>query len=124
MKLKTVTFFDVFLILVILSISFYFFKNQDGAQGDTVLIFINNKLHSKYELNKNQRINIPGQIGDAKLLIEDAKVQLIESPCPHQICVHTGKIRNTFNQIVCAPGHFMIKIDSDDNNNEVDAIVQ
>lgn len=122
--IKTFTVFDVILILLLLCSSI-FLHIQISAEGNsTVLVFIDDQIYGRYELNKDQDVIIKGRIGDAVLKIKDGCVELTESSCPHQICVKTGKIKNPSNQIVCAPGHIMIRVSTKKTENEVDAIAQ
>lgn len=122
--IKTFTFFDAIIILLLLCSSVFFYLQISTNGNSTVLVFFDDQIYGRYELNKDQKVAIKGKIGEAILKIENGSAELIESPCPHQICVKTGKIKNPSNQIVCAPGHIMIRISTKKTENEVDAVAQ
>ncbi len=121
---KTISISDIVLILILLILSVFFHNRFSNNNGDVIHIYIDNELYAKYDLKENREVQIDGKLGKAKLIIKDGTVQLIESPCPEQICVKTGKIKNSTGQIVCAPGHFMVRFESKKHENGVDAIAQ
>lgn len=121
---KTFTFLDLIILLLLLlfAISFHYKFSSNGSSE--VQIFIDNNKYAKYDLLMDREVKINGKLGETTLKIENGYAELINSPCPHQICVKTGKIKNPANQIVCAPGHILIRIDSRKDKNKIDAIVQ
>lgn len=123
-KIKSITVLDIVLIILLISCSFYIQRKFDSKKMGSVIVYIDNKIYAKYDLQKDNKYEINGALGNATLVIDSGTAELIESPCSHQICVKTGKIKNPSSQIVCAPGHIMVRVESKKVNNGVDAIVQ
>lgn len=60
------------------------------------------------------------QIGDTNTIeISGGQVKMIDADCPDKICIHTGKISQSGQTIVCLPNKVVISISGE--NSSVDA---
>jgi hypothetical protein len=50
-------------------------------------------------------------------------VRVLRADCPRQICVRAGAIRRSGQQIVCAPNHILIELETSSGKG-LDAITQ
>ncbi len=78
---------------------------------------------------KNLRTNAPkeqftvaGKNGNVTLETEGGGIRIVESPCPDQTCVKTGRIEKKGQAIVCVPNHLVIKIQTGEQSG-LDAVV-
>lgn len=74
--------------------------------GKTVLVKIDNKIVDEYPLDTDRKIVLEHNTA----VIENSKVQMIESDCKNQICVNTGKISKRGECIVCLPNKVILEI--------------
>ena len=92
----------VFLLLIII-VGFY--MQFSGKQAKYIQVTIDDKIFDKYQLNKDQMIEInPGTI----LEIKGGRFRLRESSCPHKICVKQGWSKG--QPIICVPQKLIISV--------------
>ncbi len=109
----------IFLILLTLaSFSICFFLPKSG---EWVIIEIHNKPQARLRLKENQYYTITGVKGKTEIEIKNQCVRIIDSCCPHKICVHTGWISRPGQIIACVPNKVLIYI-SGSADDELDAI--
>ena len=48
------------------------------------------------------------------LSVDDGQVQILDSDCPGQDCVHSGPITRAGQSIVCLPARIVVHLESDD----------
>lgn len=59
-----------------------------------------------YSLYENRVINLPKNT----VIIKNGEVYVSHADCPNQICVNTGKISKTGEQIACLPNKVLVEI--------------
>lgn len=123
MEIKSFRFGDLIVIGTIIVALIYSVKifNNGKMLPETVIVFRDDKIIARYPLREDKIFYVNGEIGKVKISIKDETVRVIESTCPHKICVKTGKIKRSNSQIVCAPNHIMVVIKSSKKDN-IDAI--
>jgi hypothetical protein len=85
-----------------------------------VIISVDKSSNFVYPLNQNREIEIEGKLGTAKIIIEDGRVKILNSPCPLKICERKGWISKKGDFIICIPNRIVIKI----TGKEYDAITE
>ena len=94
-------------------------------QPSTVAIYKDNAIIAEYPLSENKDIHIDGHEGPMTIVLDNEQVFIRNSTCRKQICVKSGKIRNSYQQLVCAPNHILVEIRSNKKEEEkIDAIAQ
>lgn len=79
-------------------------------------------IYSVMELSEEEWFDIQRQSGDYNILLyQNGKVQMIESNCPDQICVHHSAICLAGENIICLPHKIVIEIIGD-NGYELDGV--
>ena len=58
--------------------------------------------------------------GEVEIMLSPIGARIISSPCPDQICVHTGLLTKDGDTAACVPERVVVKIVSEAN--EVDAV--
>ncbi|MBU5669195.1 NusG domain II-containing protein [Peptoniphilus sp. MSJ-1] len=132
MKLMKKLDYVVILVLIIFSVVLYFITNNSfSGIGEDVnkkaVITIDGKIYKEIELAKghNEEIEIKSQYGENVITIEDGRVHMHESDCKDRICIRMGEISTPGDSIICLPNRLMVKIVSEDkNNDELDMILK
>jgi hypothetical protein len=89
----------------------------------TVVVFRDNQCVARYPLSSDKVFSIRGRDGTMILSIHDNSVRVTESSCPRGICIRTGSISRRGQQIVCAPNHILVELETS-SGTQVDAITQ
>jgi len=121
--IRTSTPFDIVIIVVLVAVSIAlwpFFSN--GGPG-IVLVYRDNAEIARYALDASNEYTFRGDIGPMKIAIANNSVRVVESGCPRGICIQTGAIKIRGQQIVCAPNHILITIETS-LGKQVDGIAQ
>ena len=83
-----------------------------------VIIYKQSEIKKEAELNQNQIITID----EMEIHIDQGKTWVSRSDCPHQICVHTGKIEMPSQTIVCVPNRVLVEITGRSLNETYNAV--
>ncbi len=122
---RTVTLFDILLIVLIISAALFSFPIIQSHQPTTVVIYRDNTCIAEYPLGEDREVTVTGREGPISILIKDEHVSVQKSTCRKQICVKSGEIDKPYEQLVCAPNHILIEIRSPTKTEEkIDAIAQ
>lgn len=60
--------------------------------------------------------NMEFVFAEIKVEIKNNSIRIVESDCPHRICVHSGAISRPGEIIVCVPNKVMIEIQGKDES--------
>lgn len=102
----------IVILFVIIIVGFYL--QLSGKQAKYINVTINDEIFGKYQLSKDQVINInQGTI----LEIKDGRYRLRESSCPHQICVKQGWSKGL--PIICVPQKLVISVIKESGEQEM-----
>jgi hypothetical protein len=98
-------------IALIAGWSFLTFRATSGAKA---IVYVANKKTAWYDLTgPRQEVAIPTRIGPVTVEIGEGAARVISSPCLNKICVKTGKVRHTHEEVVCVPAHMLVVIEGD-----------
>ncbi|MBR3791555.1 MAG: NusG domain II-containing protein [Clostridia bacterium] len=99
---------DFLLIISIILISavLFFVRESFIETGETVLIYVDNKLYKTVSLSESCEIDV----GTNTIVIENGYAYMKNATCPDKICVNTGKINDNSRDIICLPNKVMVKI--------------
>jgi hypothetical protein len=96
-------------VLLILG-GFLLFHFLSHPAGREVVIEQGNELVGIYPLAEGRVIEVQGPLGISTVVISDGLVYMEDSPCPHKVCIHMGKIHEKNDTIVCIPNRVYITI--------------
>ncbi len=65
----------------------------------------------RYPLNGEREISAPGPLGKTHIKIAGGKVWVVDSPCPHKLCVKMGKRGRAGEVIVCVPNRVIVRVE-------------
>lgn len=108
--------------VLLLMVGAMFFFRKDGAEA---VVWINGEEYARYDLAKDQTVELQSAVGTSILVIRDKTVWMEEAGCPDQVCITRGKIRyNTDPPIVCLPGKIIVSIQGGEETSGLDAVGQ
>lgn len=93
--------------------SFYPEKNfQKLSEGNRkIVIETGNKIWDEIPIKSNyQNIEVKGSIGVVNVSIEDENILIKSSSCRNKLCVHSGRIKNPGESLICAPNKVLIRV--------------
>lgn len=75
-----------------------------------------------FPLEAEERIAVPGPLGETVVKIGGGRAVVLSSPCANQTCVAAGHIRRPGNWTACLPNKVLVSIEGKkDENGTVDA---
>jgi len=91
---------DIFIIVALLFVSAGFIPFINSQSRETVLIYRGADLIAKYRLDEDRVFHVDGVDGTLEIEINNERVRVHSSPCRHQVCVNTGWVSRSYEQIV------------------------
>lgn len=82
----------------------------DGGRGTEARILVDGKPWARLDLFQNQDLRVPGKLGVSHIAVRDGAVRFVASPCPTQMCVHQGWLREGGETAVCLPNRVSVQI--------------
>lgn len=90
-------------------------------EGKVVVIEVDGKLVGNFSLEEDRFIPVDGKLGTTKVEIVGNGVRVLDSPCPHKLCVKSGTISKSGETLVCLPNGVVIRIEGGEKPS-VDAV--
>jgi hypothetical protein len=100
-------------LVVLTLLSFPVIKHLH-REGRWVVIEADGKLIGNFSLKKDRLIPVDGALGTTKVKVAGKGVRVLDSPCPHKICVESGSINRSGETLVCLPNRVVIRIKGGD----------
>jgi hypothetical protein len=113
---------DIVIIIALLFVSVAFIPFMDSRSPETVVVYKGDDVIAEYRLDEDRVFHVEGIDGTLEIEIRDEKVRVRSSSCRHQVCVNTGWISRSYEQIICAPNHVLLLIRSNSEEEEIDAV--
>ncbi|MBD3347514.1 MAG: hypothetical protein GF401_20855 [Chitinivibrionales bacterium] len=124
MKYRTFGIIDLVIIGALLLVSVAFIPLMKSYAPSTVAVYRDNRVIARYPLEADKRFTVHGEIGDVSVHIHNSRVSVEKSTCSKQICVTATPVSNVGQQIVCAPNHILVQIESSSEDKGPDAIAR
>ncbi|MDO4672564.1 MAG: NusG domain II-containing protein [Porphyromonadaceae bacterium] len=125
MKIKKMD-ITIILILLVASLAMVFVtKNMTSkANGDYLVIELDGREYGRYDLSKNQKIEVKSQNGGLNTIeIKDNKATMVYANCLDLICTRMPPISDKGQTIVCLPHRLFLEVESN-KESEIDQVVQ
>ncbi|MCW8932762.1 MAG: NusG domain II-containing protein [Gammaproteobacteria bacterium] len=100
--------------------SVFWFDSTHQGDADRLLVQFADNPPVEYSLNKEQIINIKGNIGPTLIEIKQGKARFIHSSCRNQFCVFHGWLTVPGDTTACLPNRISISLKG--TSSEYDAI--
>ncbi len=121
--LRTFSWIDVILISSCAIGALGFWPFALSHRPATVAVFRDNAKIAEYSLSEPRVATLRGKAGSITISIRDLGVRVLDADCPKHLCVQAGTIRRCGQQIVCAPNHIVIELESS-SEKPIDAVTQ
>ena len=80
------------------------------TRGQYAEILVDNHVCAKVSLASDcENFSVNGADG-FRFTVKNSEIAVVSAPCPNQVCIHSGAISKTGQQIVCLPYHLQITI--------------
>jgi hypothetical protein len=90
------------------------------GRGSAAVVEVDGQRICCLDLSVDGRRAVTGRLGDTVIQIRDGRVRVIDSPCPHKLCVRMGWVERAGGLIVCVPNRVVVRVEGD-GEGEVDA---
>ncbi len=100
----------VWLLATTLLVSLYMMFWQADGHGAEAVVLVNGKRWARLDLFQNQDLDVPGPLGHSHIQVRDGQVRFVNSPCPNQLCVHTGWLSQGGEVSICLPNKVSLQI--------------
>lgn len=101
-----------FILAGIIALFVFFFIRRGSGNNLYVNIYHEDKILYSLPLDKNEKIEINGDVSKMIIIIKNGKVHVDYSGCDNQICVHEGEKSYENEMITCLPNKVYIRIGS------------
>ncbi len=107
--------------LILLSLFSFTILKAVNQPGQIAVIKVENLQKFSKNLNRDEKFNTSGHIGETSIEIVNKAIRVVSSDCPQKLCVRQGSITHTGEIIVCVPNKLTISIEGK-RKNKFDAI--
>jgi hypothetical protein len=82
----------------------------DGQAGRSVVIETLRGETRVLDLSRARTVEVQGVLGTTTIAIEDGEVRIVDSPCPHKLCVKKGPISRVGDFVACIPNGVVLAV--------------
>lgn len=107
--------------LVIVTLASFPAIRHFHREGKRVVIELDGEEVGNFSLEEDRLIPVDGKLGTTRVKIVNKGVRVLDSPCPHKLCVKSGPISRSGETLVCLPNRVFIRIKGGDEQS-VDAV--
>ncbi len=86
-------------------------KTSVPSTGGSVSMYREGQKIETLSLEKDRELSFKTQGGRITVQIASGKARVTESSCRHKICLYSPPVSLAGERIICAPGHFLLKIE-------------
>ncbi|MFQ5794067.1 MAG: NusG domain II-containing protein [Candidatus Bipolaricaulia bacterium] len=112
--LKHLTWADRVLIVTVLAVSGTLVPILNatllGGTGQVAIVKFEDRVVAELSLDQAQRLSIRGRLGETRIVVEDGKVRVADSPGRRKLCVRQGPIHRAGEMLICLPNRVVIEI--------------
>ena len=81
-----------------------------GGTGEKVLVRRGGEIFAELDLSRNQRLTVPGPLGETLIAVDKRRVRVVADPGPHQYCVRQGWLERAGEVAICAPNQVSLQV--------------
>ena len=85
-----------------------------APEGRYAVILVDGKVREKLDLSVDRVLTVSSAYGTNVVEVKDGRIRVREASCPNQLDVARGWIHRTWEEIVCLPNRFVIRIVGDE----------
>ena len=112
---------DFIAVILLLTAAFAWFALGFNPYqvGSIAVVEVSGEEVARIKLNREDYISLRGALGPVLIGVDDTGIRILDSRCPHKLCVKMGAINRAGQWIACVPNKLVIRIEGD---SDVDAI--
>lgn len=99
--------------LVVLTLLSFVAIRHFKHEGRVAVIEVDGKLVGNFSLEEDRFIPVDGKLGTTRVEIVGNGVRVLDSPCPHKLCVKSGTISKSGDALICLPNGVVIRIEGE-----------
>jgi hypothetical protein len=65
----------------------------------------------RVDLASPETLYVQGPLGKTTIVVREGSVAIVESPCPHKLCVKKGPVREAGDYAACLPNGVVVTVD-------------
>jgi len=115
---------DPFLIALLVVLAFAFIPFMRAAAPAVVVVRRDKTIIARYPVDRDMTFRVSGAQGPLDICIARHGVSVVRATCKNQICVNTGRISHSYQQIVCAPNHVTVTVSAGAETDSIDALTR
>lgn len=118
---------DIILIIVLLLLAglLALLYGREKRSGGRILVTVDQEEYGRYDLGKDQEIEIWTDRGTNVLVIEEGQAYIRDADCPDRYCVRQGHISRTGESLICLPHRVVVEVEEGDGqDSSVDALTR
>lgn len=93
------------IVVVVLTMKFW-----TGDIADKAIIRSGGKIFREVPLSHDQRIEVPGPLGNSLIVIEKNQARIASDPSPRQYCVRQGWLKHAGEIALCLPNQVSVEL--------------
>jgi hypothetical protein len=97
--------------LLLVSLASLFFIDRLIPRGSVAVVAVDGQERLRLTLSQDGRREVAGPLGETIVEVRDGRARVVESPCPHRICVRTGWAARSGDMIVCVPNRVVVRVE-------------
>jgi len=115
---------DIMIFICVFAIGFFPMWRYKNSGAESFAIIHNGQNVAEISADADTIILIEAELGDVKVRISNRSASVIESNCPHRICIKSGKISSAGQAVVCIPNGLIVVAKGYERRREYDAILR
>jgi hypothetical protein len=81
-----------------------------GEHATKLQIRQGNTIYATLSLDQERTLEIPGPLGNSRIVVHHGQVRFESSPCPNQYCVHQGWLSRSGQVAICLPNQVSVEL--------------
>lgn len=98
------------LLALLLLTGLYLRYWQADGHGAEARVLVDGRPWARLNLFHDHDLDVPGPLGLSHIQVRNGQVRFTSSPCPNQLCVHTGWLSRGGEVAICLPNRVSLQI--------------
>ncbi|MCB2199325.1 NusG domain II-containing protein [bacterium] len=81
--------------------------------GQHAVVTVNGERAAILPVGEEAELEVEGPLGITTIVSDADGVRIVDSPCPHKLCVRMGRVLSRGQTILCVPNHVAIRVEGD-----------
>lgn len=99
----------LFFFLALAGLFGLWLTRSERSQVDQVTIKWWDGREEQINLGVDQQFTLSGKLGPVVVAVNSGQVEIVQSACPEQICVHSGPLPERTRVLICLPNGIIIQ---------------